>query len=102
MSTSIDDWTIEGIKNPHLLQSYILEKFSESTGGKQVIVDGNNPTSFLIEGFSSMASKLVQKIDDTVLPAIYPSRAQSISDLYKHLSDYDYLGLFASPASCTI
>ena len=89
MSTSIDDWTIEGIKNPHLLQSYILEKFSESTGGKQVIVDGNNPTSFLIEGFSSMASKLVQKIDDTVLPAIYPSRAQSISDLYKHLSDYD-------------
>lgn len=102
MSTSIDDWTLEGIKNPQVLQSYILDKFSESTGGKQVIVDGNNPTSFLIEGFSSLTSKLIQKIDDTVLPAIYPSRAQSITDLYKHLSDYDYLGLFASPASCTI
>ena len=102
MSTSIDDWTLEGIKNPQMLQSYILDKFSESTGGKQVIVDGNNPTSFLIEGFSSLTSKLIQKVDDTVLPAIYPSRAQSITDLYKHLSDYDYLGLFASPASCTI
>ena len=102
MSTSIDDWTLEGIKNPQLLQSYILDKFSESTGGKQVIVDGNNPTSFLIEGFSSLTAKLIQKVDDSVLPAIYPSRAQSITDLYKHLSDYDYLGLFASPASCTI
>ena len=102
MSDSIDNWTLQGLKNPQLLQSLILDRFEASTDGKYAIVDGNNVAAFLIESFSSIAAKSIQKIDDSVLPAAYPSRAVSMTDLYKHLSDYDYLGMFASPSTCSI
>jgi len=99
---SLTDWTLDGLKNPQQLQAYILDKFEESTGGAYSVVDPNNVASFLIESFSTLASNMIKKIDDTVLPAIYPNRAVSASDLYRHLSDYDYLGLFSYPASTSI
>lgn len=102
MAKSSDSWTLQGIKNPMLLQSLILDKFEDDSGGQYMIADANNVTSWLIEGFASMAAKMIQKIDDETIPAIYPARALSAKDLYKHLSDYDYLGLFASPATASI
>ena len=35
-------------------------------------------------------------------PAIYPARANTAVDLYKHLSDYDYVDIFASPSNTVI
>jgi hypothetical protein len=102
MSADIENWTLDGIKNPLALQGLLLDEFESSSGGKYTIADGNNVVAFLMYTFSHLASGLAQKIDDTVLPAIYPSRAVSISDMYKHLSDYEYLGLFASPAQSEV
>ena len=102
MSTPIESWTLDGIKNPLALQSLLLDEFEQSSGGRYTIADGNNVVAFLMTAFSSLTSGIVRKLDDSVLPAIYPSRAVSISDMYKHLSDYEYLGLFASPASSKV
>ena len=102
MEIDLNDWQLDGMKNPFQLQAYILNKFEDSTNGKYTIVDPNNVATFLIEAFSTMASSLLKKVDDTVLPAIYPNRAISSSDLYKHLSDFDYVGLFSYPAQTEI
>lgn len=102
-STKINfsDWTLEGLKNPLQIQGMLLDKWQESTGDEYAQVDGNNVVGFLLEGFSDIMSSFTRKVDD-ILPAIYASRAVSISDLYHHMSDYEYVGLFSSPARAEI
>ena len=94
------DWTMDGMNDPLLLQRKILDRFEEETG--TAIVDPNNTPSLLMEAFASTTSGLVRKLEDTVRPAIYPARAKEAVELYKHLSDYDYVNVFATPASTTI
>ena len=97
---SSSDWTGAVFTNPLLLQSRILERFEHDTN--TVVVDPNNPASVLMEGFATLAASAVRQIDDTVRPAIYPARASTAMDLYKHVSDYDYVDIFGSPAETTI
>lgn len=101
MATSTStDWTLGGLDNPLKVQADLLNRFEEETGS--VIVDTNNPACVLMEGMASLTSSCIRKIEDTVRPAIYPARANTAVDLYKHLSDYDYVDIFASPSSTVI
>ena len=94
------DWTMDGMNDPLLLQNKLLDRFEKETG--TAIVDPNNTPSLLMEAFADTTAGLVRKIEDTVRPAIYPARAKEAVDLYKHLSDYDYVNVFASPAQTTL
>ena len=100
MAANEVDWTIGGMSDPLTVQAKILDRFEDVTGN--AIVDPNNPASVIMEGFASLASSMVRSIEDTVRPAIYPARANTAEDLFKHLSDYDYVDVFASPASTTV
>ena len=97
---SSTDWTLKCLDNPLLIQAAILDRFEKATD--HVIVDPNNPTSVCMEMFSTLAARAVTHVDDTVRPAIYPARASNTSDLYKHVSDYDYVDIFAAPAETTL
>lgn len=94
------DWTMDGMNDPLLLQEKLLDRFEEETG--TVIVDPNNTPSLLMEAFASTTAGLVRKLEDTVRPAIYPARAKEAVELYKHLSDYEYVNVFATPAQTTL
>ena len=94
------DWTLAGMDNPLLIQNTLLTRFEQETGA--AVVDNNNPASVLMEGFASLASSQMKMLDDTVRPAIYPARAVTMADLFKHISDYDYVDVFSAPASATI
>lgn len=100
MASSQTDWTIEGMNDHLAIQTKILDRFEKETGN--TIVDPNNTASFLMEAFASEHANTVRAIEDTVRPAIYPARATTTEELYKHLSDYDYVGIFASPAETTL
>ena len=101
MATDISkDWTLAGMDNPLLIQNTLLTRFEEETGF--AVVDNNNPASVLMEGFASLASSQMKMMDETVRPAIYPARAVTTADLFKHISDYDYVDVFSSPATATI
>lgn len=101
MATDISkDWTLAGMDNPLTIQHALLTRFENETG--YAIVDNNNPASVLMEGFASMASAQMKMMDETVRPAIYPARAVTTADLFKHISDYDYVDVFSSPATATI
>ena len=94
------DWTMDGMNDPLLLQQKLLNRFEEETG--TAIVDPNNTPCLLMEAFASTTAGLVRKLEDTVRPAIYPARAKEAVELYKHLSDYEYVNVFATPAQTTL
>ena len=100
MANESSDWTLEGLDNPFTIQNMLLTRFREATGG--VIVDNNNPASILMEGFAALSSSQIRMMDDNVRPAIYPTRAETVSDLLRHISDYDYVDIFSSPCQATI
>lgn len=88
--------------NPSYIQAAILDELDKRFAGNgTTIVDPNNIFTHLVEAFSSVSSKIMQHSDDR-LRAVYAKRAQTMEDLYKHLSPLEYVGIFASPASATI
>ena len=94
------DWTLDGLNNPLLIQARLLDRLENVTG--TAVVDPNNPASILIEGFAETSAGIVRNMEQNVRPAIYAARANNATDLYKHLSDYDYIDVFASPAETTL
>lgn len=100
MASESSDWTLKGLDNPFTIQHMLLNRFREATGG--VIVDNNNPASVLMEGFADLSGAQIRMMDDNVRPAIYPSRAETMEDILRHVSDYDYVDIFSSPCQAMI
>ena len=85
---------------PAGIQGVVLDYLDEVTSGQVDIVDPTNPFVFLLES-SAVNTALAINESMSGLRQQYPSLAQTDSDLYRHLSDKDYLDRFASPASVT-
>lgn len=86
------------LNNPLAIQKYILEDYQARLDGDLVVVDPNNAFSFLLEAFSRTVAEATIAVD-TKLNSLYPKRATTTKELYQHLSDFDYLGFFSSPAT---
>ena len=95
------DTVISELGNPLNISSMALDELENRLGGTKVVADPNSAFCFLMEFGSSVAAACANKIDQT-LPRLYPKRATSMSDLYRHMSDYDYLRMYASPSATTI
>ena len=85
------------LSNPLCIQKAILDDYEAKLDGEATVVDANNSFSFLIESFSRIVADATVA-EDTKLNILYPIRANSVSDLFNHLSDFDYVGFFSSPA----
>ena len=95
----MEDFSLDAMANPALVEKRVLDTYEECvTGGEGVIVDSNNTFMFLVEMFSQLTADATSAVLNK-LNALYPQRALTPEDLYMHMSDYDYVGLFASPAS---
>lgn len=95
----MDDFSIDAMTNPTLVEKRVLDAFEEYvTKGTGVIVDANNTFMFLVEMFSQLTADTTGAVVNK-FNALYPQRALTPEDLYMHMSDYDYVNLFASPAS---
>lgn len=95
----MDDFSLDAMTNPALIEKRILDAYEEYvTNGTGVVVDSNNTFMFILEMFAQLTSDSVQAIMNK-LDSLYPQRAQKAADLYMHMSDYDYVNMFSSPAS---
>lgn len=95
----MEDFSLDAMSNPALIEKRILDGYEEYvTKGEAVVVDPNNTFMFLVEMFSQLNSDSIQAILNK-FNALYPQRALTPEDLYMHMSDYDYVNLFGSPAS---
>lgn len=82
--------------NPALIQRYVLEALEASMDGTLDIVDASNPLVFLLEAGAATAAATVSRAE-AVTRRLYPSLAVTENDLYRHMSDVDYLGRFSMP-----
>ena len=85
--------------NPTKIQSAVLQDIEIAGGG--VIPTSNNTCSILTEHMSAISSGLVSGFLATI-SAENPLRAQQINELYKHISDYEHVGIYATPATTKV
>jgi len=91
----------EVLAHPLNAQAYALSILEERIGGTLRVSDVNSPFCHLLEFGASINNLAVSKSEDA-FRSLYTRRAQTMDDLYKHMTDYDYLNLFSSPATATI
>ncbi len=84
--------------NPNAIQRAVIDQLERTYAGELEIIDPMNPFVFLTEAAATIGA--TQMLQAAVLNRRqYPENAQSYSDLYHHMSDADYLGRFATPAT---
>lgn len=93
--------SIDVLENPASIQIMMLEELQNRLLGGEVIQDGNNVLTFILEMVSTLTSDSINTVHDT-LRSVYPVRSKTSSDLYKHMSTWDYVNLFSKPAETTI
>lgn len=86
--------------NPSAIQRLALDTLEEITEGKVTIVDPTNPFVFLMES-SAVNSSAVMTQHEALIKQTYSSMAVTQDDLYLHMSDVDFLNIFATPSKAT-
>lgn len=87
--------------NPAAMQRMMLRTLEDITNGEVIIVDPTNPFIFLMEATCSIASAGMTQAE-AITQKLYPKRAVSDEDLYRHMSDSDYLNRFDKPGKTAI
>jgi len=85
--------------NPTRIQAAVLQDIEIAGGG--VIPTGLNTCSILTEHMSAIASGLTNGFLSTIA-AENPLRAQHINELFKHISNFEHVGIYATPATVKI
>lgn len=86
--------------NPSGIQRAVVSHIEGLHNGEIEITDPTNPFVELMEAATTLTSAFL--IDNAANNRKqYPSAAQTVEDLYLHMSDKDYIDRFASPASTT-
>lgn len=92
---------IKMLANPMLMQSKVLEDIESRWEGEIVLVDQNSVWANTVDAFSSMSSTCLRSLDG-LRPAFYAKRAVLPNELYRHMSDFDYVNMFSTPAQATM
>jgi len=84
--------------DPSRIQRLSLDYLERITNGQVDIIDPTNPFIYLLE-MSSVHTALAISESEYFLRKQYPALAQTPSDLYRHMSDFDYAGRFSTPST---
>ena len=88
---------IDALKNPMNIASMALDEIEQRLGGDRIVADPNTPFCHLLEFGSSVSAEVINAIDDK-FPSLYAKRARTMDELYTHMSDFDYLRIYSTPA----
>jgi hypothetical protein len=89
------------LNNPLTIQQLVIDDFQTRLGGTFEMADANNTFALLLEYASTLTANAVAQ-EEEKLAKIYPIRALSFDDIWSHMSDYDYVDFFSTPASTKI
>lgn len=78
-----------------------LDLLQKAHRGEIDIVDPTNPMIRLME-LNAVTTAAWFRRDEEVLRKMYPNMAGSYNDLYRHMSNEDYIGRFATPATTAV
>ncbi len=83
--------------NPTAIQRLMVEQVQDVLGGTVQLVDATNPYVNLMESQAVLTAGFIIE-NETTTRRQYAAVAQTIDDLYMHMSDKDYIDRFAVPA----
>jgi hypothetical protein len=86
--------------NPAAIQQVAFNYLNEVTNGTVTIVDPTNPYVHAIETSAVNTAAFMQQ-NKALNRKRYVVAAQTMSDLYLHMADTDYVNRFATPATAT-
>ena len=89
------------LQNPTLLHERTYTAITERSNGEYVITNPNNPLSYLFEVGISLVSDLATACARE-FESLYPVRSKNSLDVYRHMSDFDYLHLTHQPATTSV
>lgn len=84
--------------NPARIQQTVLDHLDEVADGKYQVVDSTNPFVFSLSSAAVLASAAMEQSTNN-LRRRYASLAQTVEDLYLHMSDRDYVERFDQPSN---
>ena len=87
--------------NPGSIQYRMLYGMENGVGEGKVIPTPNNIPSIMIEQFATIGSGIVQDVANYHVK-MYPKQATTAEDLFRHISDYDYVGLYSTPSGTVL
>ena len=87
--------------NPYACGRMLLATLQKATDGQEVFVDPTNPAVFVLESAIVMATAAMQQAE-TLTRKQYASMALDMADVYRHMSDTDFIGRFSAPAKASI
>lgn len=101
--SSFKDNLYEVLRNPSLIQQLMLNELDSQLNPDPNypaydIPDGTLPFVYLMECGSMETAANISEVD-SLMRRLYPRQAVTQEELYLHMSDDDYLGRFATPAS---
>lgn len=105
----IPQYTSSGLKdhlltlraNPGRIQQHMLRLLEKMNGGEVIIMDATNPAIFCLESAAVMSCANVTD-SESKLRRLYPDLANTPEELYLHMADVDYLGIYSNPAITNI
>ena len=96
MTTKLD--SLAKYSNPfNLSYNYVELIENKLLGNEGELLDNNSVFGFTIDMNATMNAHLINEVCN-VVPSLYPARVQTSEELYKHLSDNEFIGIFANPA----
>lgn len=89
--------------NPAAMQTVLLRQLSDISNGddRKALANPTDPVVFLAEAGVMLAHSVIEGCRATV-PKMFPSQAQTMDDLYRHMSDVDYIDVFSVPSQTTL
>jgi len=101
VSESNSEETLQAYAHPLSIQAKAISGLEDRVLNGSVMADGNNVFTYLTEFAANTVADAVNKAC-MCFNSLYPENAQTSTDLYKHLSDFDYIGLYATPSQLTV
>lgn len=86
--------------NPATIQQHAIDQFEKVYGGEVVFSDASNPLVHVLE-FGAVLASAGMSETEMLTRRQYPSMALSLDDVYRHMSDRDFIDMFATPGSAT-
>lgn len=86
--------------NPAAMQTLLLKQLQNVSDNANAITlrDPTDPVVFLAEASVMLSHANIEGCRATI-PKMYPSQAETMDDLFRHMSDVDYVDVFAQPSS---
>lgn len=95
----LNDKILKAVNDPGAMVRLAMDTLEAATGGSIDIPDPSNPFMHNLE-FAAVLSSTLATHSEYLFRRQYQALATNREELYYHMSDVDYMGLFATPSQC--